>query len=85
MVVTGDFMPRTPAILLTITALACAANTLQLKDLPAAVQKTVQDTLQGGEIKNIGKETEHGVAQYEVETIGTASIATSTSTPRAIW
>jgi uncharacterized membrane protein YkoI len=42
---------------------------LQLKDLPAAVQKTVQDTLQGGEIKNIGKETEHGVAQYEVETI----------------
>jgi uncharacterized membrane protein YkoI len=62
-------MPRTLAILLTMNALACAANTLQLKDLPAAVQKTVQDTLQGDEIKNIGKETEHGVAQYEVETI----------------
>ncbi len=45
------------------------ANSLQLKDLPAAVQKTVQDNLKGGEIKNIGKEKEDGVEQYEVETI----------------
>jgi len=50
------------------TALA-AEKSLQLKDLPAAVQKTVQDTLQGGEIQNIGKETEKGVRQYEVETM----------------
>jgi hypothetical protein len=42
---------------------------LQLKDLPAAVQKTVQDNLQGGEIKNIGKEKEDGVEQYEVESV----------------
>ena len=46
-----------------------AEKSLHLKDLPAAVQKTVQDNLKGGEIKNIGKETEHGVAQYEVETM----------------
>ena len=39
-----------------------------MKDLPAAVQKTVSDNLNGGEIRNIGKETEHGVTQYEVET-----------------
>jgi len=49
--------------------LAFAANTLALKDLPADVQKTVQAELKGGEIRNISKETEHGVAQYEVETM----------------
>ena len=42
---------------------------LQLKDLPAAVQKTVRDNLKGGEIKNIGKEKEDGVEQYEVESV----------------
>ena len=44
-------------------------NTLALKDLAPAVQKTIQAELKGGEIKSIGKETEHGVAQYEVETM----------------
>ncbi len=45
------------------------AKRLQLKDLPPAVQKTVQDNLNGGTIKNIGKETEEGVAQYEIESV----------------
>jgi hypothetical protein len=65
-------MTRKLIILLAITALAgaaAAAAKLTLKNLPAAVQKTVNDNLKGGEIKNIGKETEHGVAQYEVETM----------------
>src|ERR1035441_6622449 len=44
-------------------------KTLALKDLAPAVQKTIQAELKGGEIKSIGKETEHGVAQYEVETV----------------
>jgi hypothetical protein len=44
-------------------------KTLTLKDLAPAVQKTIQAELKGGEIKSIGKETEHGVAQYEVETM----------------
>ncbi|MGH9664335.1 MAG: hypothetical protein ACRD9L_07930 [Bryobacteraceae bacterium] len=61
------------AILLAITGLAGAAvaaeKSLALKDLPPAVQKTVNNNLKGGEIKNIGKETENGVAQYEVETM----------------
>src|SRR5262249_40602192 len=42
---------------------------LALKDLPAPVQKTVQETLKGGEIKGISRETEGGVTQYEVETV----------------
>jgi len=42
---------------------------LLLKDLPAPVQKTVQETLKGGEIKNISKEVEKGVTQYEVESL----------------
>ena len=42
---------------------------LTLQDLPPVVQKTVQAELKGGEIKNIDRETEHGVAQYEVETM----------------
>jgi hypothetical protein len=49
--------------------LATAAKSLALKDLPAAVQKTVQEQAKGAEIKNISKETEKGVTQYEVETI----------------
>ena len=38
-------------------------KSLALKDLPPAVQKTIQAEVKGGEIKNIGKETEDGVAQ----------------------
>ena len=54
---------------LGLSALAAGAANLQLKALPPAVQKTVQETLKGGEIKNILKETENGVTQYEVETM----------------
>ena len=60
-------------VLFTITALAgagvAAEKNLALKDVPPAVQKTIQDNLKGGQIRNIGKETEDGVAQYEVETM----------------
>ncbi len=63
-------------LLLAMAGLAGTALTqektgksLQLKDLPAAVQKTVQANLKGGEIKNIGKEKEDGVDQYEIESL----------------
>src|SRR3979490_838846 len=46
-----------------------AEKSLAIKDLPPAVQKTVQEQLKGGEIKNIAKETEKGVTQYEVESV----------------
>lgn len=48
---------------------AAPAQELELKDLPLAVQKTIRDESKGAEIKNIGKETEHCVVQYEVETM----------------
>ncbi len=48
---------------------AFAEKKLTLKDLPPAVQTAIQAELKGGEIKSIGKETEHGVTQYEVETM----------------
>jgi hypothetical protein len=54
----------------SLAGLAIAAEkTLQVKDLPPAAQKTVQDQAKGAEITRIGKETEKGVAQYEVETM----------------
>lgn len=42
---------------------------LKLDALPPAVQRTVQGILKGATIKNIGKETEHGIEQYEIETV----------------
>jgi hypothetical protein len=60
-------------LILSIAALSLAAvgaaASLKLKDLPAAVQKTVEEQAKGAEIKNISKETEHGVTQYEIETM----------------
>jgi len=62
--------------LVTITGLvalsisfAFAQKKLVLKDLPVEAQKTIQAQLKLGEIKNITKETERGVTQYEVETM----------------
>jgi len=66
-------MKQTFLAFLTVVAISglagAAAKSLQVKDLPAAVQKAVQDTLKGAEIKNISKEVEKGVTQYEVETM----------------
>jgi hypothetical protein len=64
-------MKQTIFALLTVVAFSgfATAKSLQVKDLPAAAQKTVQDTLKGGEIKNISKEVEKGVTQYEVESM----------------
>jgi uncharacterized membrane protein YkoI len=64
---------RVVTVLFAIVALgstmAQAKKGLQLKDLPAAVQKTVGANLNGGEIKSIAKEKEDGVEQYEVESV----------------
>ena len=66
-------MIRTITVFVSIASLAglamAAEKSLQLKDLPPAVQKTVSETLKGGEIKNIVKEVEKGVTQYEVESM----------------
>lgn len=72
----GNHTMRKLTVLLTIVALSGAAvaqekngKGLQLKDLPAAIQKTVQANLTGGEIKSIAKEKEDGAEQYEVESV----------------
>ena len=49
--------------------LAIAQKKLTLSSLPPAVQAAVQAEAKGAEIKNIGKETEGGVVQYEIETM----------------
>jgi uncharacterized membrane protein YkoI len=51
------------------TKVASPAKRMTLKDLPPEVQKTVRDETTGAALQNIGRETEDGVAQYEVETI----------------
>ena len=57
------------ALIALCVSVGFAQKKLALKDLSPAAQKTIQDELKGGEIKNIGEETEHGVTQYEVETV----------------
>lgn len=52
-----------------VAGLAVAAKSIEVKDLPPAVQKTVQEQSKGAEIKNISKEKEKGAWQYEVETM----------------
>jgi len=41
---------------------------LEMKDLPSAVQKTVQEQTKGATIRGLSKEVENGKTQYEVET-----------------
>ena len=65
-------MTRTFTIILAIAALggaAMAAEKLQMKDLPPAVQKTVQEQTKGAEIRGLSTETEKGKTTYEVETM----------------
>ena len=66
-------MIRTVGVLFGMIALArvagAAEKKVQMKDLPPAVQKTVQAQLQGAEVRGISQETEDGVAQYEIETM----------------
>ena len=65
-------MQRRALVVMTMVGLfgaAALAASLQLKDLPAAVKKTVQDNLKGGQITSIAKEKEEGIDQYEIETV----------------
>ncbi|HLH20716.1 MAG TPA: hypothetical protein VKX45_26040 [Bryobacteraceae bacterium] len=54
-------------------ALACygvaAEKRVQMKDLPPAVQQAAQQEQKSAEIKGFTKETEHGVTEYEIETV----------------
>ena len=51
-------------------AVAFAGETpVKMKDLPPAVQKTVQEQTKGAQIKGLSKEIEKGKTMYEVETM----------------
>lgn len=43
-------------------------TSVKMKDLPPAVQKTVQEQTKGAQIKGLSKEVEKGKTTYEVET-----------------
>jgi len=66
-------MTRTFTIVLAMAVLGCAAmaaeKKLQMKDLPPAVQKTVQEQTKGAEIKGLSMEKEKDKTSYEVETM----------------
>jgi uncharacterized membrane protein YkoI len=57
----------TTAVLAISAGPFLAAQKVQVKDLPAAVQKGVQDNLNGGTVKTLAKEKEDGKTVYEVE------------------
>ena len=60
-------------LIVTFTILAfsglASAKSIKLSTLPPMVQKTINENLNGAEIKNIAKEVENGATQYEVETM----------------
>ncbi len=45
------------------------SKSLDLNSLPAVVRVAIQANLKGGEIRNISREKEDGVEQYEVESV----------------
>lgn len=66
-------MKQTLVTFLALTGLAAYAvskeKKVEMKDLPPAVQRTVQEQIKGAQVKGISRETEDGKLQYEVETI----------------
>jgi hypothetical protein len=56
--------------ILIASAVAFAGETsVKMKDLPPAVQKTVEEQTRGAQIKGLSKEIEKGTTTYEVETM----------------
>jgi uncharacterized membrane protein YkoI len=59
----------TAVIVLGATTVFAAEKKIQARDLPAAVQKAVQEQNKDATIKGYAKEVENGKTTYEVETI----------------
>ena len=55
-------------VLFCATAMFAAESKVKMADLPAAVQKSIQEQLKGGEVVGLSKEVEKGKTLYEVET-----------------
>ena len=63
-------MLRTIAVVLGLlpVALVAAETNVQMKDLPPAVQKTVQEQTRNAKLRGLAKEVENGKTFYEAET-----------------
>ena len=64
---------KTTGIVISIALLACAAiaaeKPVKMKDLPAPVQKAVQEQIKDAQLKGLSRETENGKVFYEAETM----------------
>jgi Putative beta-lactamase-inhibitor-like, PepSY-like len=64
---------RIPALFLLAASVLASGNAqgsekkVKMRDLPKAVQKTVQEQSKGATISGLSKEVEHGKTYYEVE------------------
>jgi uncharacterized membrane protein YkoI len=72
----GEIMKRVSAcciaaiFLLTLQVISAEGEKkVAIKNLPPAVQKTVQDQIKGAQLKGLSKEAENGKTVYEVETM----------------
>ena len=54
---------------LSLVLPAIAEKKVQMKDLPPAVRKAVEENTKGAEVKGLSKEVEKGKTMYEVETV----------------
>jgi uncharacterized membrane protein YkoI len=62
-------MRRATWILTFTLAVGLASEVpVKMKDLPPAVQKTVQEQMKGAELRGVSKEVENGKTFYEAET-----------------
>lgn len=63
-------MNKTIAVILGFVPLALVAQEtkVQMKDLPPAVQKTVQEQTRNAKLRGFAKEVENGKTYYEAET-----------------
>ena len=65
-------MKLTYTIAITLAAFSIAGfaaeKKIQMKDLPPAVQKAVEEQTKGATVKGISKEVENGKTMFEVET-----------------
>jgi uncharacterized membrane protein YkoI len=55
------------AVTIGFTNVLASEKAITMKDLPAAVQRTVQEQSQGATIRGVSKEVEGGKTVYEVE------------------
>lgn len=64
-------MPAKVTVTVAFVSFACMGSEtrVQMKDLPGAVQKTVQEQTRTAKLKGLVKETEKGKTYYEAETI----------------